>query len=631
MKQSGANGEGPGRTSDRTGATSDVPGQRAAHGTAGQVTSRDPARRRIRWPSAAAGRGTAALVVTLTSLALRINAPTWLRPQMSHDEGLFARLAGNVLEGNWLGPYDKLTLSKGPAYPLFIAAVYKTGVPLKLAEHLLHLVAAALVAAAVWRVGGSRALALVTYSVVALDPAHLGTTASVLTRENFYGSLSLALVAGVLVLVSYVLSLARWPARWSVPAIVLCGSALGLTGAAYQLSRDEGLWILPALLVATPAGMATWRGAGGSAQRHAAVTAGLVGLAVATLTMSTGWVADRNQSAYGTSVTSDLASGEIARAYTQWQRVDIGEQRRYVPVSRAQRRSVYAVSPAAAELEPALEGSSTAWFAYGCDLADVCSDYIGAYFVWALRDAGEATGHGASAAEAQRFFGRIADDIEASCGEDFPCHAAGVGPMPPLARVDAGDVVASFGTAARHLLSYDVANPERDASGSASTDDQWDMMVRAVRGIDHDRADYVAAEARRLDDQDGVWLLMVIYRWASRAGVVLALAGLIAGVASRTGRRNPALPLAVAALLVATLARVGFVALIDATAYPAADNSGYLLPSYGFLVAFVVTGGWMLVDASRRGIAARRSANDDAASVKAADHPADVPITAGVP
>jgi hypothetical protein len=630
MKESVAGGEGRWRVPDRSGGDSDLPGGQAAPGNCDQVTSGEPAWRRIRHPSPDAG-WCVAVVVTVTSLALRINSPTSLRPQMGHDDGLFARLAGNVLEGNWLGPYDKLTLSKGPAYPLFIAGVYRTGVPLKLAEHLLQLLAAALVAAAVWRVGGSRALALVTYSVVALDPAHLGTTASILTRENFYGSLSLALVAAVLVVVSYVPSMARWPARWSVPAVALCGGALGLAGAAFQLSRDESLWILPALLMATTAGLATWRGTGGSAQRHAAVTAGIVGLAVATFSMSAGWVADRNQSTYGTSVTSDLASGEIARAYTQWQRVDVGAERRYVPVSRAQRGAVYAVSPAAAELEPALEGSSTAWFAYGCDLADVCSDYIGAYFVWALRDAGEATGHGATAAEAQRFFGRIADDIEAACGEEFPCHAPGVGPMPPLARVDAGDVVSSFGTATRHLLSYEVGSPTRDASGSGSTDAQWDTMVRVLRGVDHDRADYVAAEVRRLHDQDGVSLLMVVYRWASRVGVVLALAGLIAGVASRSGRQNPALLLAVATLLVAALARVGFVALIDATAYPAADNRGYLLPSYGFLVAFVVAGGWTLVDASRHAIAARRSSSDDPAPAMEADERADVPATAGLP
>jgi hypothetical protein len=39
-----------------------------------------------------------------------------------HDDHLFIQLAEYLVNGDWLGPYNQLTLAKGAAYPLFIAA-----------------------------------------------------------------------------------------------------------------------------------------------------------------------------------------------------------------------------------------------------------------------------------------------------------------------------------------------------------------------------------------------------------------------------------------------------------------------------------------------------------------------------
>ena len=52
-----------------------------------------------------------------------------------HDDGLFMKLATHVVRGEWFGPYDQLTLSKGPAYPLFIAVNFWAGLPLALTSN----------------------------------------------------------------------------------------------------------------------------------------------------------------------------------------------------------------------------------------------------------------------------------------------------------------------------------------------------------------------------------------------------------------------------------------------------------------------------------------------------------------
>ncbi|HET6949261.1 MAG TPA: hypothetical protein VFI47_02740 [Acidimicrobiales bacterium] len=536
------------------------------------------------------------LLATAASVVMRLNSPAWLIADSPHDDGLAARLAGSLVTGHWLGAYDQLTLAKVPGYPLFVAWTYDLHVPLKLAEHGVHLAAGAVTAVAVWRLCRSRLLGVVAYTLVALDPAYLGATSSRMYRDTLYGSLSLLLLGGSLLLLTLVPALVARGPRWAVPAVVVAGPVLGLVAAGYYLCREERSWLGPALLVAGLAGVAHWRREGGIGWRHLLVVAGTAALAAFTLLQSLQWVAGNNDHLYGTAVVSDLADGEIARAYAEWQRVEAGPETRYVPVNERQRAAVYAVSPAAAELEPALEEATIGWWRLGCGVG-VCDDYIGAFFVWALRDAARLTGHEDTGAEAQRFFGRIADDIARACGHELTCTDRGIGPMPPRSRLDTGELATSYREVAASLLSYDVGEPERSMP-SGGDPRYWELMTRPLHGVGS-QAEYAADEARAMRDQEAVAALTDLYRWAVRIGAVLALAGVVLGVATRAGRRHPVTVLVCATMLTGALTRVAVVALIDATSWPAVDNQSYLLPGVEFLVLFVALGCSLLVTALR--------------------------------
>src|SRR5262245_45145684 len=149
------------------------------------------------WTRPAALVGVLALV-TVASLVLSARNPTWVLADQGHDDALFAGLAGHLVDRQWLGPYQSLTLAKGPTYPMFIAAAYELHLPLTLAEQGLHLVAAGVAAVTAWRLTRSRWLAAGVYAVIALDPSHLGTWGNRVSREAVYGSLSLILVFGTI-------------------------------------------------------------------------------------------------------------------------------------------------------------------------------------------------------------------------------------------------------------------------------------------------------------------------------------------------------------------------------------------------------------------------------------------------
>jgi hypothetical protein len=386
---------------------------------------------------------------------------------------------------------------------------------------------------------------------------------------------------------------------------VAAGSALGVAAAGYYLTREERAWLAPAVVLVVLAGVVSWPRRDRFTRRNLVVALTLAAAAAVGCVGALRWTAEQNREHYGTAVLADMADGEIARAYAEWQRVEVGRERRYVPVSTSQREAVYRVSPAAAEMEEAFTGAATAWVGLGCAFAGVCDDYMGSFFVWAMRDAGEAAGHGDSGAESQRYFGRVADDIAEACDTgELRCSAPPLGPLPPWHRIDGDDLWASTWDITGVFLAFDVGEPEHPPSVDASPV-VWRTLAAPIRGID-DRADHVARERAVLDGQWPVSALTDVYRPAARLGVVVALAGLIAGLATRAGRRNPAALLLVAALLVATVTRIMLLALIDATAWPAAGQLNYVLPGTDYLVLFVLLGCWTLATAVRGSVRQHR-------------------------
>jgi hypothetical protein len=550
------------------------------------------------------------VALTAVSIGLRINSPAFLQPRWTFDDAHYTELATRLIAGEWLGPFGLKTLSKGPGYPLLIAAVYEAHLPLKLVEHTIHLLAACTMGLALWKVSRSRLLGVVAYCAVALDPGYLGQTSSLVSRDGYYGSLSLLLVSATLLFVASVPTVVRRGAVRAIPVVIVASGALGLIAGAYYLTRDERWWLVPALVAGAAVGIATWWR---DAQVKVASAAGAIALAVLVAATTCAWsieqVASRNQTAYGTRVISDLAEGQIARAYAEWQRVDVGEAEPRVPVSADQRDAVYAVSPAAAGLAAHLNGHGTRWMGPDCaPPVPARCDYTGGAFVWVLREAAWATGHMTTGAEAQRFFGHMADEIAAACAVELPCVNRGIASMPPLSRIDdPWRVLPSLRTATSYLLSFDVAEPG-DARLSSGTAEQWDLMVRPLRGIDGSQSQYDARAERAADRQQVVAALTDLYRWAARVGVGPALLGLVLGLATRAGRRHWPTAAVCAVVLLALLSRLVLLALVDATAFDAARAGTYILPGVDFLVVVLVVGWWMLATVVRDLVRLRREA-----------------------
>lgn len=534
------------------------------------------------------------LGVTAISVGLRLNSPTIIVAGNSFDDAQFAHQGWMIATDRWLGPYTFATLTKGPGYPLFIAAVYHLGLPLKFGEHLLHLIACGVLAVGTWRMIHVRWLAIALYGALVLDPSYFGEAASIITRDNVYGSLSLLLVGVVLLVVTEIPAALRRGAAWTFVLIAVGGAAVGMIAAAYYITREERVWLGPTLVLALVGAAASWR-----RERHGVwllvgVSAAVLVVAAVTSSWAVGEVRDRNQAAYGSRVIGDLAEGEAARAYAEWQRVDIGPVRRGITVNTEQRLAVYEVSPAAAELAPHLEGVGAArWVGEECapPLADRCQ-YLGGHFVWVLREAAWQMGHQGDAAQAQEFFGRMADEIAAACDSGrLPCVDRGVAAMMPLGRVDNGTFWPSARMITSNLLTFDGAEPTT-WHFQVGNPDAWDHMQLPLRGIDQSPSEYSRMYYDGVRRQWPVAGLTDLYRWAASLGVVPALVGVTLGLLPRHDRHRRVAVLGLV-LLTGAASRVAALTVVDATAFPA-GNGNYVLPATAFLVGFLVAGWWAL-------------------------------------
>jgi hypothetical protein len=149
------------------------------------------------------------------------------------DDALFVKLAQSIASGQWLGDYNELTLVKGPFFPLFLAINHFFGLPVTLSLALVYALSCWLFVYSLRSIGVPFVLGMVLYILLLFQPALFPTR---VIRDNLYASISLVVLATGVLLIS------KKAPYWNA---VFCGLAL----AAFFLTREEGIWIFPGLLV----------------------------------------------------------------------------------------------------------------------------------------------------------------------------------------------------------------------------------------------------------------------------------------------------------------------------------------------------------------------------------------------
>jgi hypothetical protein len=518
------------------------------------------------------------------SLWLRAAFPIMALGHAIYDDQLFVKLAASLGSGEWLGAYDNLTLAKGAAYSMFLWLVDVSGLHLKTAEHVVYLAAALYFSATAGVVFRSRAAMAGCFIVLAFNPVFWAPdVGGRVVREDLYVSLSLLLLALCVrvFLIEVSESLAE-DLRAKRSTLV----ALGVVGAIYWLTREEGVWLLPAVLLLAAYWIFTKaRHVAGEARRHWARAVAFAAIPIASFAFVVGAVDAVNFAKYGVFRNNDFRSADFQSGYGALARIDHENWKRFVVFPEDARRKAYAVSPAARELAPYFEGAGGEfWRKVSCEQtgAASCPEILSGWFMWALREAVASAGHYRNAVAARDYYLRLAREVDQACDAGvIACRRRSDSLVPPWRAEYFGWTLSAARTVFSTLVS--LGRVQVNIAPSVGPEHQLRLFNDVTNGplaeaTAGGRAGTRVAVARTL-----AAIEIDFFRFAIPLAM-LAWVGMLTTAILRK-RWHPAYIL-VAALIVAIAARTLLLAFLEATSIPS-NNALYLSPVVPMALALV--------------------------------------------
>ena len=528
--------------------------------------------------------GNRAFVVTIVSAFL---FKLWLTSETRiigvfapHDHTNFIEHAKSISMGLWFGHYDQYTLIKVPFFPLYMAGIQEFGIPLPIAHVIFYGLACFVACFAVKPLIRSSFMLNAMFLVLYFNPVESDSISWFTTRSQVNPSVALLTISCAIGLFIRRRDPIGTRIRWA--------TALGASFSAFWLTREESIWMLPALaLLLCSYYYGPVRRRDASELRTRSATAGIP---VAIWALVTGSIMLLNGIYYGWYTAGENLSPEFVSAYASLARIDTQTPRDLrFPVPRAARLIAYGVSPAARELEPTLEGPlGISWGRYGCQTVQPC-DIGPGFFIWALRDSVAIAGHYSSGANAREFYLRMGSEIDAACeARRVLCLPKEHSLAPPIEPADVPQIAANAGNGIQRAARFaDVAIPPYHIDGYAPVRQDYDFIVRSVD-------DGFPYEPAAKDDDLKRWLLVEISQAYQFALPILLVVAFLAAVARCVSflRKGPTVAspdylIAVSSIATAFLSLTAILAVVTTLSFPA-FNADYMSPLYAIMIAAVM-------------------------------------------
>jgi len=347
----------------------------------------------------------------------------------NHDSLKYLAMAETLLNGNWLGEYDQMTLIRLPIYSTFLALNGKMEWPLQRAQVLLYLASIGFLMAALRSVNVNRWRIAAACVLCSFHPAGI-LAPMYLATESLYTSVATIVLAGCIGVMGSVKKNNAVRFFW----VILLSGSLAL----FWHIRSESQWILP--LGIGYVSYVLWEFRYGYRKNWVILsfTMLLPCFCVYSLTV---FLQNENKKYYGMGVTNELNEPNFAAVFHWLSRVDVGYHHPYIPVTQAALNQAYGISPHFSMLKPFLsqQTEGRGWAKFGCEWMGICDELAGGWTLWAVRDAAASIGVYQSAISASHFYGEVAREVQTACKNgSVQCVENPTGNMlaPPLMWAD---------------------------------------------------------------------------------------------------------------------------------------------------------------------------------------------------
>lgn len=544
-----------------------------------------------------------------------------------HDDLYFAKAAEHLIRGQWLGPYDNMTLIKAPFYPFFLVGSFLTGLPLLLNETIFYLLSCLVLFLALAPLIKSRWWRLLLFAVMLYIPAFMATSVTLrILREFVYYSVTLFVVAFS---IGLFLRLDK-----KISTLLLWAIGLGLSMGAFMLTREEGVWIYPILFVLfTVSIVIVWK----RNYPRKWLRSGLIVLPILLWYLPIIAVSAVNYSYYGFWGTTEQLAPDFNRVVDLLASIktDNTPWNPLIQISKEARMKAYAASPLFKTMQGDLEASVITWNIsddaatavkpawllkqYG-NGGDEISD---SFFLWTLRDVIAHEGYYSEGKYPADFYKQLGDELDLACAEgrlscDQTKSLPFVGPVDPrhipiITRMFTQNVRMILYQAVYYLPSLDL-----------STWPVWpvaDEEYRYFEQITNDPINYMGTILGR-DSQNQVegakdfrWKILLykeyglkkitsVFKQITAPAASMAVGLWICLIVTMifTAKKRWQLQYMVISLILVMLfvIRVLTVSIVGATT--SANVYIYTISTYIFLYLFIVTVGLWMVESARQAI-----------------------------
>jgi hypothetical protein len=302
----------------------------------------------------------------------------------------------------WGSPYSWTAFVRPPAYPLFIALVHLSGLPLRIAIELLQIAAYLVLIDGLRKAAVPGLVCGLAFAAMVLHPASFQLNNYTMTDCFYAGVLPLA-VAGLLLTL--------------FTGKIVHGIWTGVVLAVLWNTREES-FLIPLMLAVFVAlavfrrGSRTrsWKGSVASWWKPMSAMVGT--LALLLLAVNTA-----NYRAFHSFAKSDMTSSSFKAAYKALLRIKPSRVQHYVAISSEAVQKAFTASPTFARLKLQFEGDlGRAWQVPAT--AVLGTPEFGPWFMWAFRSvAANTEGIHATPASANRFYRTVAREINRACDE----------------------------------------------------------------------------------------------------------------------------------------------------------------------------------------------------------------------
>lgn len=343
-----------------------------------------------------------ALAMTLFRIFLGVNMLLIVRSEWKHDDGLVMCQAINILDGNWLGTWNQLTLTKGCIYPVFLAFCGKTGLPYLLVLYLLYSVAAFLLVIAVKPLVKNGWACLAFYIFLLFSPAMMNyNTVQYIYRNALIPTTSILTVAsfiGIFLRQKKVKSMIFW---------IISG---GFSLSSFYYICENSIWLgIFAVGATVITGVYLWKE---TERRKELLRILLLLIPFIMLFMTRGFFSYINYRYYGAAILNSRMETNFKEMMLDMILVERDETETDNPVwiTRSMMEDMVEESATLKSIEPFLDQAYKNW---GCPTKQVAGDFT----QWVMLDAMYMAGVYNSVAEGEIFCEKVSEELKEAFSE----------------------------------------------------------------------------------------------------------------------------------------------------------------------------------------------------------------------